>query len=428
MRKNYLRTSLYLVICLLLTAGFTKAQVATDVVRPFIGFNGTGSRAAGLGNAFSGVADDFSALYFNPAGLANITWAEATIGGTYNIFKNDIKTIGTETRNSSVSRNYFHTNSAAYIWPAAGMKFTLGLGYHSVSILDRAFDISGVSSYNAGGRLTDVNFSSQSNEESGLGAYSIGIGYQLQKELSFGLSLDLYSGKSTYNANQSYNYVRFDSAFVYKYKIDDSYSGMGVKFGVLLAPTDFWRTGISFSTPKYLAVNETYTDLLDNWSPDYNYHYQSPPDIRLGQSINVGNLLVTGSIVWKDWSLTRFDSNQPDSIVVPINNNLRDNFASILEYGGGVELLLPFVNAKVRGGFHYIPSYLKNSSLSARKIYSIGASAVLAQQFKVDFAYSLDKHTENHQDYLGQYDGPNKVQMKSDITNSIVSLNFSYRF
>ena len=46
-----------------------------------------GARSAGMGNAFTGVADDVNGPYFNPAGLAQIT--NSRIGGMYNFMSLD---------------------------------------------------------------------------------------------------------------------------------------------------------------------------------------------------------------------------------------------------------------------------------------------------------------------------------------------------
>lgn len=416
MRKKSMRTGVYLVLGLLLVTSVTYAQQAKDVVRPFIGFNGTGSRAAGLGNAFSGVADDFSAMYFNPAGLANITWAEATVGGTYYTLDNTFTTNGSVQQKHTVSRSYIHTNSLAYVWPAVGLKFSIGLGYHNVSMMDRAFDVTA--------RSGATNYSAKINEESHLGAYTVGLGYQLQKEFSIGMSLHLYSGSSLYSSNANVQQTALDSSV--QYSIDDGFSGIGVTAGFLFAPTDYLRTGLSFSIPKFLDVNETYEE-YDNsgyhFRDTYNFQYQSPPEIRLGQSVNISNLLIAGSIIWRDWSLTRFhESNVDQPIEVEINNTLREDYKSTLEYAAGAEFLIPIVNIKVRGGLHYVPSYVKGDAISSKTIYSAGASIVLAQQFKIDMAYNQASWTENFPNIFPAVNG------YADITNALMSLNFSYRF
>ena len=44
---------------------------------------GLGGRAIALGNAYTAVADDFSAVYYNPAGLARVPESKLTIGGIW---------------------------------------------------------------------------------------------------------------------------------------------------------------------------------------------------------------------------------------------------------------------------------------------------------------------------------------------------------
>ena len=45
---------------------------------------GVGSRAMGMGGAYVGIADDYSALYWNPAGLGQIRRMEVNVGFSHN--------------------------------------------------------------------------------------------------------------------------------------------------------------------------------------------------------------------------------------------------------------------------------------------------------------------------------------------------------
>lgn len=414
MGNKFLTNILSIVFCLLTLASVTLAQRAEDVVRPFIGFGGVGARSSGLAEAFSGVADDFSAMYYNPAGLANITWAEVTAGGSYYSVNNTTTTQGVGEGKSKINRNYIHTNSLAYVWPAYGMKFTLGIGYHNVAMMNRAFNIKAQTSM--------VGISEQTNEESHLGAYTIAAGYQLQKEISVGLSFHLYSGGDTYSTDQLFSFTQSDSSD--QYIIDDSYSGIGATMGVLFAPKPYLRTGISLTIPKFLDVNESLDIISTGGHYTYDYQFQSPPEINLGQSVNIGNLMLVGNVTWKDWSLTRFRYRNNESVEFDVNNTLRNDYASVLEYAGGAELLLPVINLKLRGGVHYIPNYLKSSSTSGRTVYALGASLVLAQQFKIDLAYNLINWKEHYNNMYGIM----HLNGTSDITTGISTVNFSYRF
>ena len=44
---------------------------------------GVGARALGMGGAYTGVASDYSAIYWNPAGLAQMQYSEFSAGLSY---------------------------------------------------------------------------------------------------------------------------------------------------------------------------------------------------------------------------------------------------------------------------------------------------------------------------------------------------------
>ena len=71
--------------------GFLLAQSGVDdavrISRQGLNFN---ARALGMGNAYTGVANDFSAIYWNPAGLAQLQSSEFSFGLTYNNNKDNI--------------------------------------------------------------------------------------------------------------------------------------------------------------------------------------------------------------------------------------------------------------------------------------------------------------------------------------------------
>src|SRR5512144_1772254 len=78
------------VLCLFLVGSTSSlAQFPEDALRlSFPGF-GVGARALGMGGAYNGVASDFSAIYWNPAGLAQMTRAEFSAGLSYLNTKDD---------------------------------------------------------------------------------------------------------------------------------------------------------------------------------------------------------------------------------------------------------------------------------------------------------------------------------------------------
>lgn len=74
-----------LIICLLLSASVMFAQTGSNMTKTgttasqFLKI-GVGARAIGMGGAFTAYANDVTAQYWNPAGLARVTGGEATFG------------------------------------------------------------------------------------------------------------------------------------------------------------------------------------------------------------------------------------------------------------------------------------------------------------------------------------------------------------
>jgi len=386
-----------LMVCLI--PGLLFSQTEQDAVAPFIGLPGPGGRATGLAQAFTGVADDYSAVHYNPAGLAHITWAELSAGGTYYAFDNTYTTNKGQKIDANSSRNNFHTNSLGYVWPVYGLKFSLGVGYNTVALSDQAFTIQWQDS------------SEYINEESVLGAYTIAGGYQLQKEISVGVSFHLFRGSNVYSSQFYVNNTESST-----YEIDSRYTGVGLTAGLLWAPTDFLRTGFAFKSPKYLDVDET---LGGSYSWNGNYQIQSPPELRLGQSVNLGNFLFAGTIAWKNWANSSITIPYNENLDIEVNHNIQEGFTSVTEWAVGGEYLIPGINIKLRGGLHHIPGYRDDESVGDKMVYSGGVSVVLSQQFKIDWGLSTANWTET---------SSQNPENSADISNTWSTVNFAYRF
>ena len=80
MRKEVLRLILTVLLMLTISIGIVNAALdsKTGTVSASFLKIGIGARAAGMGEAFGAVADDVTAMYWNPAGVAQIEQTEAT--------------------------------------------------------------------------------------------------------------------------------------------------------------------------------------------------------------------------------------------------------------------------------------------------------------------------------------------------------------
>src|SRR5262245_36068811 len=85
--RSRLSSFLYLAFLVLIFPRFAGAQVVyqTPVEVQETDIFGFGARALGMGNALVGLGDDISALYFNPAGLAQLDHGELSTGLSHDI-------------------------------------------------------------------------------------------------------------------------------------------------------------------------------------------------------------------------------------------------------------------------------------------------------------------------------------------------------
>ena len=132
---------------------------------------GAGARAAGMGGAFIGVADDATAVVWNPAGLTSLQRPEASIVGRSISETNEWTDEGEEEKQSHFVLNFV---SAAY--PLMGGKLVTAIAYQ---------------------KQLDFYYSSEDEEYTG-GANTItpGIGYQIIPIISAGFSANIWTGSA----------------------------------------------------------------------------------------------------------------------------------------------------------------------------------------------------------------------------------------
>lgn len=381
---NHCRCVRWVGWALLLVTAILSGQDDSDAVRPFLGVGGPGSRANGLGQAFTGVADDVTALHYNPAGLAHLIRAEFNLGFDHLNAASDVRG---QNSSSTAAITATRLTNVGLALPIPGSKLTLALGYHEVRAFDRRQELI-ISN-------GDVSRREQFTTEGNLGAYSLGIGYQVSPQFALGGSIDLLSGRSDYtewityltgSATDSSQYVQ----------VEPDYRGFGLSLGLLFAPLPAWHVGLLLRTPQLIVVEETYTDETFDGRITIDYQTRSSYALRIGSSLSLGPALLSGDLFWFDYSQVRFKSDLIDStaliedIDLPINAALRTNYTSTLGFALGTEILLPRANVKLRGGFRHEPSYLKAAYQPyTRSTVAFGISIMPVPQLKLDATYAV---------------------------------------
>lgn len=145
-----LRWNLIIGAVLFLTS-ILHAQDESDAIRPFQNEFGPGARAMALGGAYSAVAEDYTAVYWNPAGLAQIRKMEFYGSLSHLSMNNRIGYQGTTTENTN---GFTNMNALGMVFPVPTYRGSLvfAIGYNRINSFDDYNQVIG-SPQVAGGRF-----------------------------------------------------------------------------------------------------------------------------------------------------------------------------------------------------------------------------------------------------------------------------------
>ena len=180
---------------------------------------GVGARAMGMGGAFVGVADDYSAIYWNPAGLGQIRRMEMNFGFAHNKVKNDALFLG---NNQQADNSVTRLNSIGFVFPVPTYQGSLvfALGYNKVRDFEGILEIAGFNrDWAAFPDYFDQTYSYEDTEpyyfltdvldnlyqkesvvdEGSLNQFSFSMSTEVQRNFFLGFSLHSISGKDEYS-------------------------------------------------------------------------------------------------------------------------------------------------------------------------------------------------------------------------------------
>ena len=172
---------------LIATALVCVAMRATAQEERAIGnFAGVGVRAMGMGGAFIGVADDFTALYWNPAGLAQLDHREVHIALLRNSHTNDATQAGTRA-SSQLDNTRFGSLGLVVPYPVYRGSLVFAAGINRVKDFDWSLRQKGL---HEGWSFEDFN-----RHEGELSLTALAGAVDVSPSLSVGLTLGFVNGE-----------------------------------------------------------------------------------------------------------------------------------------------------------------------------------------------------------------------------------------
>jgi long-subunit fatty acid transport protein len=462
------------------------AQYADDALRfSSIGF-GVGSRAIGMGGAYIGVADDYSAVFWNPAGLAQMRRLEFTGGIVNSSYKNDASFIGVTTNGKS-SGTALDNLGFVFPFPTVQGSLVFALGYNRVTDFTSALSFNGfndkssilpslydselkydipfwVGLEDTVGQINvkkNVNQQGEVREGGSIGNWAFGGAIDVEKNLSFGLTINVMSGTYTYVRNfveedtkNNYSdprlsvpiddaYLKFKK-FYYDSNVSSEITGVNAKFGMMYRFEDIARVGATIRTPSAIVVHETFTDegtsvFDDGYVPTfqgktYNHHLndsyndygvQTPWVLGLGGSYSpIDGLLLAADVEYTDWTQIAWIDNAD---LQKENISLKKNFRPTMNLAVGGEYEIPGTDFRVRGGYAYKPSAFEGDPSSYnQKIMTAGAGVLLQNNVMFDVGAAVGSMKTFHNNYGSK--AMSLSRTNETISTTHIAFTVSYRF
>lgn len=381
-------------ICFSLTNLHAQQWEQPDVYEPSAGnFFGIGARAMGMGGAHIAVANDATALVYNPAGLARVKRIELSGGLTHQRLRN--RTGFFEVTKSHFNDGFLQSNtrfsSGAIVLPVPTYRGSLvfALGVNRVASFDKAVKYNNPEKHDEVTRL----------ESGGLYLWSFAGAIDISPDISFGGAINFWTGRYDYSMRADSTYDDGYSSWGYRWDdaIKDKYSGWNLKFGVRVQPNKFLVLGGTIETPVTYTIEEDWLFLTDTlfYKPDYDwvgweepgiseYKFTLPFSLGFGMALNFNNLILAGDLNYTDW--TQMEYRRLD-VKAEANRVIKDVYKEVLRWHIGGEYLFPQIGTKFRIGYFQNPfPYESQWIKSDRHYFTGGVGFLIDQVMTVDLA------------------------------------------
>ena len=364
---------------------------------------GIGARTMGMGGASLALADDFTALYWNPAGMAQIQKFELFSSFSHNTASTEAYFSGDEI--TGTTRSQMRPNSIGFVYPFHARRggWAIAFGYNRPQNFDYQTAIQGVDP-SSGTEFSGLAVDETDVNSGGIGIWSFGTSVYISKRVLLGGSLDFWQGDSLNELDTTAtDLLKVDSElsrFRYDDEIDREYSGLGARIGLLAHLTDVVSVGLTLVTPVELGVDERWyqstravyddgEELSDSESGMQAFDIERPFEIGTGVAVKLFNeqLIFAGDVQLTDWTQTRYDPAPAEDIS---QDNFEEFYATTLQARLGVEYRIPTIDTHVRLGYFRDTIPFTDAEVNnARDFLTLGVGKIFEDSLKFDVGYML---------------------------------------
>ncbi|MBD3348035.1 MAG: hypothetical protein GF400_02420 [Candidatus Eisenbacteria bacterium] len=419
-----------------------------------------GTAASSMGGAYIGLANDYSAVHWNPAGIMSIQGTEVTVslhdavllgsrdgaayfpvedspGGVYdNVERRVAATTATQ---QNLAPGFFLYADAG---PLRGLVSKIGLCGYTIAEYGTEWDGDDVAGdfeqrpVKVNGELPDYKSSIR--------------GYVLSPVIARSFSDRVSVGVSGHFLYGSFEHIRgnweavYDSTstspdtlvdfYPYEFSEDLTGTGYGATVGVLYEATDLLTVGLTARTPmtvtfegdvEVTSVLEEYRRASQSESFDLTFPMWAGLGIAYDDFLFDGTVL-TADVQWTQWS-------EVDEIVRSVDTELPDDFGTTtlqwedtVEFGVGLDYRLSR-STSVRLGYRSIPTPVPDDTFDFVMPMSAKSAFTLGVGYRSD-VWRLDVGLEYQSGEKRRLTGTDYMDGKHLDDVMIPSLSFTYGF
>ncbi|MCP5108657.1 MAG: hypothetical protein GY950_35050 [bacterium] len=403
-----------------------------------------GARALSMGNAFTAAADDLSAVFWNPAGIAQFNRPEAYLSyGKDKMlydYESEIFDAG-----SGINRYDYNFDSRlknidflsvsvpAYFWD---MKWTFALSYYRLI----PYNMEGKSTSNADFGDPLLNYSSTVNfsGESGIDVLAFTAAYHYSDYFSLGITVQqcLNSGTTRYQYLYNDYYGQLEDNETYTERLE----GRNLILGFIFKPLEDVIIGMTYRTKLSNKFHSEYTGAYQTLGASgietstaegaFRADAVLPARLSLGVLVRLFpwmRLTIDYSIIY--WSLGTLseDYGITEEVQYPVRSDYTFSQEDAVNYRMGVEFTIPVerINVFLRGGLFTEQPLFTDSSANVVKLTgcAVGLGLDLSGMTTIDLAYMRQKGDWTEAGYLGT-----EFPVFTHYKNDIVKLSVTFRF
>jgi long-subunit fatty acid transport protein len=466
-----------ILIFVLLSTSVLFAQNFNDALRLSFQPYGIGARALGMGGAFIGVSDDYTATNYNPAGLFQLRRMEFHGGINYLSYDNNTTFFGNQ---STFNTSSVKLTDLGFVFPFPVIRGSLvfAFGFNRSNNFNDALAFEGFNNTNtsmiqallgkgdvsyllyltdSSGENTPINgrlYQSGSVLSSGSENNWVFSGaIEVAKNLSIGATIGIVSGEfernrdySEEDINNIYNSsIRTDpadarTADFQLFKLQETLSweltGLTSKLGLMYRVNDVVRFGTTIKFPTIYTIKEHY--LVDGFSrfgtgfsvdidppleSKIEYEIWSPFEFGAGFSVSKFGLTISGDINLIDYTQMEFKGLSP-SRTARNNKDIKQLFRSVMDYKLGTEYNILQSGIRLRAGYFVKNSPFKDDpSDFNRKYLTFGIGYITPEGFSLDLAFVRGTWKN-----IGDNYGSNVSRTYQSLKTTDIVFTTSFRF